>query len=298
MIQSLPMAPPNPDISVVVLTLNEGGMLKSTVDALDATLPDAAEIVIIDDGSTDGSADFLEAGSARRRLFRAGNLGVARGRNFGARQARGNTIVFSDAHIEPPPGWWEPLVDVLKDPVAGAVGPGIADFANRERRGFGMRFINPYLEAEWICPEYDDVIPAPLLPGGFWAIRRETFDRTGGLDEGMLRWGAEDFEFSLRLWMMGYEMRVAPEVEVAHLFRKAGPYPVDGKWPRHNQLRAAYIHFSEARFERVRQALTEYEGYEEGYRLFEESAAPARRAQVRAQRIRDDDWYFQTFGEI
>jgi GT2 family glycosyltransferase len=293
------MAPPNPDLSVVVLTLNEGGLLRSTVDALDATLPDAAEIIVVDDGSTDGSSDFLIGGPpGRRRLFQTGHLGVARGRNFGARQARGHTLVFSDAHIDPPPGWWEPLIDVLKDPIVGAAGPGIADSANPERRGFGMRYINAFLEAEWMCPEYDDVIPVALLPGGFWAIRRETFDLSGGLDEGMLRWGAEDFEFSLRLWMMGYEMRVAPEVEVGHLFREAGPYPVESQWPRHNQLRSAYIHFSDERFERVRRALTEYEDYEDAYRLFEKSGAATRRAQVRAQRVRDDDWYFQTFGDI
>jgi GT2 family glycosyltransferase len=292
------MTQPQLDLSVVVLTLNEGEMLRRTVNALEATLPFSAEIVVIDDGSSDGSADFLPADSARLRLLRSANLGVARGRNFGARQTRGKIVVFSDAHVEPPPGWWEPLVAVLQDPIVGAAGPGITNLHHPDHRGFGMRYVNSALEAEWLCPEYDDVFPAPLLPGGFWAIRREIFDRTGGLDEEMLRWGAEDFEFSLRLWMLGYELRAVPEVEVPHLFRDAGSYTVESKWPRHNQLRCAYLHFSDERFARVKQSLSELDEFDEGLRLFEASNAPQRRAQVRAERVRDDNWYFQTFGEI
>jgi GT2 family glycosyltransferase len=292
------MAARSPEISVVVLTCNEGDMLQRTVDRLDATLPDSAEIVVVDDGSTDGSADFLNRRSARRRVVRTKGLGVARGRNHGARLARGRILVFSDAHIDTPRGWWKPLLKVLKDPAVGAVGPGLTDYVDRERRGFGMRFIDTGMRAEWLSPEYDDPIEVPLLPGGFWAIRRDVFEATGGLDQGMLRWGCEDFEFSLRLWMLGYKVKVAPEVEVAHLFRHGSPYPVEGRWPRHNQLRTAFIHFSDALFERVRSSLRDLPGFEEGLDLFRNSSAPERRAHVRASRVLDDHWYFRTFGAI
>jgi GT2 family glycosyltransferase len=292
-----------PDISVVVLSLNEGEMLRATVDALHATLPESAEIVVVDDGSSDGSADFLSPeylrGSRRPlRLFRTRKLGVAAGRNFGAAQARGDVLVFSDAHVIPPAGWWQPLAEVLKDPAVGAVGPGICDYANPERRGFGMRLIDSSLDSEWLCPEFDDVAPVPLLPGGFWATRRDVMEATGLLDGGMLRWGSEDFEFSLRLWMSGYELRVAPEIEVAHRFRKKSGYRVQHRWPRHNQLRSAYVHFSDERFERVKERLREMDGFEPGYELFRNSSVEERRAEVRARRVRDDDWYFGRFGDI
>jgi GT2 family glycosyltransferase len=292
------MTQTTPEISVVVVTLNEGDMLRSTVTALDATLPITAEIVVVDDGSTDGSADFLQGANERIRLFQSSGLGVARARNFGARQARGNMLAFSDAHVDPPEGWWKPLVEVLQNPVVGAVGPGITDLIDRERRGFGMRLINTAMNAEWLCPEFDEVFPVPLLPGGFWMTRRDVLEHTGGLDDGMLRWGSEDFEFSLRLWMLGYELRVAPEVEVAHLFRRESPYDVEDLWPRHNTLRTAYLHFSDERFERVLETLRPMEEFDEGYRLFQQSSAPERRAKIRAERVRDDDWYFQAFGEI
>src|SRR3954468_14900843 len=122
------MSEPRIDISVVVLSLNEGEMLQRTVSGLDATLPKAAEIIVVDDGSRDGSADFLNGSSRRTRLIRTENLGVARGRNYGARQARGRILVISDAHIDVPAGWWKPLVKILKDPKVGIVGPGLTDF--------------------------------------------------------------------------------------------------------------------------------------------------------------------------
>lgn len=287
-----------PDISVVVLSRNEGELLRRTVETLDGTLPPAAEILVVDDGSTDGSADFLEGRNPRARLFRSSGLGVARGRNFGARQARGRFLVFSDAHIETPPGWWEPLLNLLRDPAVGAAGPGIVDYADRERRGFGMRLIDTALHAEWLCPEYDDPFPVPLLPGGFWAVRRELFESVGGLDDEMLRWGAEDFEFSLRLWMLGYDLWVAPEVEVAHVFRKAGPYPVEGRWPRHNVLRTAFLHFSSDRFERVKRSLAEMTEFEEGLELFRGNVPIELRRNLRSRCRRNETEYFQTFGEI
>src|SRR5260370_34252725 len=84
-------------ISVVVISRNEGSELKRTVENFDDTLPAGGEVIVIDDGSTDGSADHLALRRGRIRLHRAEGRGVARARNFGARQARGPGIVYADA---------------------------------------------------------------------------------------------------------------------------------------------------------------------------------------------------------
>jgi GT2 family glycosyltransferase len=291
-------AHPDPAVSVIVLTLNEGEHLRRTIESIEATMTGSFEIVVIDDGSEDGSADFLNGGNSRVRLLRTDNLGVANGRNFGARCARGQLLVFSDAHIETPPGWWEPMAEVLKDLSVGAVGPGLTDTVERTRRGYGMRFTGPGLTAEWLYPESLDVFSVPLLPGGFWAIRRETFERVGGLDNGMVRWGSEDFELSLRLCLLGYDLRVVPEVEVAHLFRSSGPYSVDHECVIHNQLRMAYVHFNDERFERVRSTLRESPAFEPAWALLQRNGARERRDDLRARRVRDDEWYFQSFGAL
>src|SRR5438128_592847 len=76
-------------ISVVVISRNEGRELERTVENFDDTLPSGAEIIVIDDGSTDRSADRVMPRRGRVRVQRIANHGVARARNLGARQARG-----------------------------------------------------------------------------------------------------------------------------------------------------------------------------------------------------------------
>src|SRR5689334_18232107 len=100
-------------ISVVVISRNEGRELKRTVENFDDTLPPTAEIIVIDDGSTDGSADHLAPRRGRIRLHHGHGCGVARARNFGAGQSRGNVIVYADAHLRLQPDWWRPMLDLL-----------------------------------------------------------------------------------------------------------------------------------------------------------------------------------------
>jgi hypothetical protein len=68
------------------------------------------------------------------------------------------------------------------------------------------------------------------------------FEECGGFDEGMYRWGYEDAEMSLRLWLRGYQCKVAPEAEIRHLFRPRFPYEVDWSGVIYNGLRLATIH--------------------------------------------------------
>lgn len=101
-------------ISVVVISRNEGNELKRTVENFDDTLPPGGEIIVIDDGSTDGSASTVAKRRGRIKLHRVDGYGVARARNFGARQARGDVIVYADAHLRLEPYWWRPMIPPTK----------------------------------------------------------------------------------------------------------------------------------------------------------------------------------------
>jgi len=126
-------------ISVVVISRNEGRELQRTVQNFDDTLPPDAEIVVIDDGSTDRSANRVTRRRGRVRVQRVANYGVARARNLGARQSRGGIIVYADAHLRLPRDWWRPMLDVLADPKVGGVAPAITGF-NGGRIGYGLTF--------------------------------------------------------------------------------------------------------------------------------------------------------------
>src|ERR1043165_4311239 len=91
------------NVSVVVVSHNEGDNLRKTVHSLLATLPSDGEIIVVDDCSADGSADFIDDRYAGVTLLNpAERLGAASARNYGGRQARGEIIIFSDAHMEVP----------------------------------------------------------------------------------------------------------------------------------------------------------------------------------------------------
>lgn len=282
-------------LSVIVLTLNEGDFVRRTVECLRATLPESGEIIVVDDGSTDGSCDFLENAGGNVRLVRSKGLGVSKGRNTGARHARGEHLVFSDAHVETPPGWWVPLVKALDLPGAGAATPVLIDMVERDCKGYGLQFTGPDIGFNWLDSDLEEPYPAPLLTGAFWTMRRDVFEKTGGFDEGMIRWGSEDTEYSLRLWLLGYTLYMTPAVEVAHLFREKGDYTVEWAWVLHNRLRLAYLHFSEERFGRVCQTLSNTRSYDEALKLLHAGDACAARARLVATRAHDDEWYFSQF---
>jgi GT2 family glycosyltransferase len=286
----------SPSLSVVVIARNEGELLRRTVEQFEATLPQGSEILVVDDGSSDGSTEFLDAGTLRARLIRVTGYGVAKARNCGARHAVNDLVVWADAHVTAPAGWWESMADLLGDPGVGAVGPVIRDVSLTEHRGFGQRIGAADLSLEWLVRQDDRPYAVPVLPGGFWAMRRETFFQTGGFDEGMNCWGSEDCELSLRLWLLGYELLVVPEIEVGHLFRATHPYRVEWTWVLANRLRTAFVHFAEDRIERVTAALEDHEDFVPALRLTLASDFARRRADFASRRTRDDAWYFDRFS--
>jgi glycosyltransferase involved in cell wall biosynthesis len=282
-------------ISVVVISRNEGRALERTVENFDHTLPAGSEIIVIDDGSTDGSANRVKTRRGRIRRQRVENYGVARARNAGARQARGDVIVYADAHLRLATDWWRPMLDVLRNPRVGGVAPGIVGFRS-ERIGYGLTFKDSRLEVRWLRRRPRAVVAAPIIPGCCFATRRDVIEATGGWDERQLQRGNIDNEGSVRFWTLGYELMITPETIVGHKFRKRSPYHVG--WPEFlfNRLRLAFVHFGPQRLGRVVSSLRAYPGFGEALALLAQSDIAQRRGEVQARRVRDDDWYCQRFN--
>ena len=137
-------------ISVIVVSLNEGFYLLRTVQQLLATLPPESEILVVDDGSTDESINFMATDEIPAQLFRTQGIGVAKARNWGAINSKGGVIVFFDAHMEVQPGWWHPLVEALTNPAVGAVSPVVSVMGRSEKKGYGLRLREPSLTVEWL----------------------------------------------------------------------------------------------------------------------------------------------------
>ena len=290
-------SPSSTSVSAVVVSHDEGANLARTVHVLLATLPRDGELVVVDDCSTDGSLDALIDSYPTVRVLRTDTrLGVAAARNFGARRTDGDIVLFADAHVEPPLGWFQPFASALERPVVGVVGPGVSVMGNEAVRGYGMTWRSPVLRVGWLPSRGRDPYAVPILGGCFIAMRRDVFEATGGWDEGLVGWGYADSELALRLWTLGYECVVVPAVCVAHLFRRAFPYRLPTDAVTHNLLRVAGVHFAPARFAQVVRGLTDRRDFAAALARFVESDALRRLEDVRARRRYDDDWFCKRFG--
>ena len=274
-------------------------MLRRTVFNLLDSLPPDGEVVVLDDASTDGSADPNGWGRAIVRVLRPPErLGAARARNYGAEHARGEMIVFCDAHIEAPTGWFVRFQDILKRPEVGAVGAVVSAMGNPGLKGYGFQWSDAQLNVRWLDRQGSEPYPVPMLGSFFLALRRDTLAATGGFDPGLMVWGTEDAEFSLRLWLLGYECWLDPAVDVAHLFRDSHPYAVNWEVLLHNVLRVISVHFGHQRTERVIEQLKAHAAFPAAFARLAVGDTWKRRAEIHAARRYDDDWFFERFGQV
>jgi GT2 family glycosyltransferase len=284
-------------VSAVIVSHNEGDHLRRTVDSLLAGLSPDGEIVVVDDASTDGSATALASGYYGVTVVQTEmRLGVSAARNWGAAWARGDIFVFSDAHVTASPGWFAPLREVLTNPKVGIVGPVVGAMGQPESKGYGFRWKDAALNVEWLGWQSGEPHPVPMLAGCFVALRREVFNAVGGFDPGMVVYGSEDAELCLRLWTLGYHCVLVPSVAVAHLFRPSHPYSVPWEATLHNILRLAVVHFGPERTRRVVACLTSNGAFPSAFSRLVESDAWQRRAEIRAIRNHDDDWFCERFS--
>jgi glycosyltransferase involved in cell wall biosynthesis len=288
-------------ISVIIPAHNEGANLPDTVNCVltRSRHPDL-EVVVVDDSSSDGSTQRLIQrfrADKRVRLVQASNLGVAGARNCGAAEACGDIFVFMDGHCYTPPGWLPQLTAPLADPEVGMIGPAFASLQHGNgARGMGVRWLGPDLSYEWLPQQGELPYAVPLIPGGCQAIRRSLFEALGGYDDGMTRWGSEDVEISLRVWLMGYQVLMHPQVVIYHLFRKTFPYAVDKAGVIHNRLRLAMLHLSEYRLAKVIDCYRQDPDFSRSLIMLFEGDAIQRRRELFERRVRDDDWYFSRFA--
>jgi GT2 family glycosyltransferase len=283
-------------LSLVVIARDEGAELRRTVENLRDTLPQGSEMVVVDDGSRDGCARFLNGRQRGIRLVRAAGLGVARARNLGATQARGDWIIFADAHIRVPTGWWRPLEALVDSPRVGVAAPGVEGIRKGQLAGFGLTFRGPDLNIRWHDMLSRHPFPSLILPGCCLAVRRDIFDAVGGWDSGLYGVGGNDNEFCLRLWLMGYRLLVTPEAVIRHRFRKRSRVPVDGPRHLHNLLRMAMMHLKPERVGRVFAAHQHDRDLGPAVALLAAGDVAARRRELLQRRVKNDDWCFERFG--
>ncbi|NKQ56009.1 glycosyltransferase [Amycolatopsis sp. K13G38] len=207
-------ATPSEPVSVVVPAYQECEHIQATVRALAASDHPEFEILVVDDGSTDGTADLVEELNLPGvRVIRKPNGGKPSALNTGIAHARHDLLVFVDADTVFQPDTIRRLVAPFADPGIGAVS-GNAKVGNRRGLLGRWQHIEYVVGFNLDRRTYDVLGCMPTVPGAVGAFRRAAMDEVGGVSDDTL---AEDTDVTLALvgagWRVVYEERAVAWTE-------------------------------------------------------------------------------------
>jgi glycosyltransferase involved in cell wall biosynthesis len=197
-----------PDVSVVIPAYDSSATIGRAIRSIAAQTVDVREIIVVDDGSQDGTPRLVEETFPQVRIIRQANAGAAAARNAGARAASGQWLGFVDADDEWAPTKLARQLDVLDaQPAIGMLGCLVAferdGVVVPERPADAHRQVGEMRYADLLRGDGGYFISASYL------VRRETLLSAGGFEES-LRSG-HDTELFLRLLYLGHTLRVLHE---------------------------------------------------------------------------------------
>ncbi|WLQ42796.1 bifunctional polysaccharide deacetylase/glycosyltransferase family 2 protein [Streptomyces laculatispora] len=189
-------------VTVLVPAYNERECIANTVRSLVAS-DYPVEVIVIDDGSTDGTADIVEAmWLPDVRVVRQRNAGKPAALNNGIAHARHDIIVMMDGDTVFEPATVRELVQPFADPRVGAVA-GNAKVGNRDSMIGAWQHIEYVMGFNLDRRMYDLLRCMPTIPGAVGAFRRDALDRIGGMSEDTL---AEDTDVTMALHRDGWRV--------------------------------------------------------------------------------------------
>ncbi|MEQ9642010.1 MAG: glycosyltransferase family 2 protein [Alphaproteobacteria bacterium] len=220
-------------VSAVILSFNSAGYLESCLNALIAALgdhDDADEIVVVENGSSDSSADILRRFEADHPglvhgIYNDENLGTTVSRNQALRRATGRYVLILDSDATVAPDMLEPLMARLDaDSTIGLVAPKLTypdgrlqmstdvfpTLTRKVQRFFALKAMENAADAAPVeAVEVDYAISA------FWLLPRAAVDRVGLFDEAIF-YSPEDVDYCLRIWAAGFRIVYDPTVSAVH----------------------------------------------------------------------------------
>ena len=218
-------------VKIVILNWNGAAHLRRFLPSVVRTASPGVEIVVADNGSTDGSAALVEREFPSVTLLRLPeNYGFAGGYNRALERLGGDYWVLLNSDVEPAEGWLEPLIAELDaQPDVAVVGPKLLSCAERDRfeyagaaGGFIDWFGFPFCRGRILRTlekdrgQYDDTRDVFWVSGAAFCCRAEVFRRMGGFDAGFFA-HMEEIDLCWRMQLAGYRVRIEPRSRVYHL---------------------------------------------------------------------------------
>ena len=211
---------PGPRLSVVIVTFNSREAVTRTLAALAPQLRDGDEVVVVDNASSDGSADAVAAALPAAVVVRSDeNLGFAAGCNLAAERARGELLVFLNPDAAPAAGFRDAIVRPLERGWAAWMGLVMTDQGAAINTSGGVVH---FTGIAWAGQAGEPVAAAPAAPqevgfasGACFAVPAAVWREAGGFPADYFMYH-EDVELSLRLRLEGGVVGVEPGARVDH----------------------------------------------------------------------------------
>jgi GT2 family glycosyltransferase len=227
----------DPLVSVIVVNWNTRDILRICLESVAEHLAgEPQETIVVDNASSDGSAEMVEAAFPAVRLLRnPTNLGFGPANNIGMAAARGEFFLLLNSDARLKDGAVMRLIELMeRRPDVGAAGPRLV-YEDGRLQTSANRFPSLPLVAFEELALYRFLPRARrggILLGGYWdhaverevdwlvgaclVVRRQVFEETGGFDPSMFLYG-EEVEWCRRIRERGWKIVFAPVGEVVHL---------------------------------------------------------------------------------
>ncbi|XP_063641474.1 probable polypeptide N-acetylgalactosaminyltransferase 8 isoform X2 [Pan troglodytes] len=259
-----------PSLSVILIFVNEAlSIIQRAITSIINRTPSRLlkEIILVDDFSSNGELKvhldekiklYNQKYPGLLKIIRhPERKGLAQARNTGWEAATADVVAILDAHIEVNVGWAEPILARIREDRTVIVSPVFdnirfdtfkLDKYELAVDGFNWELWCRYdaLPQAWI--DLRDVTAPVKSPSimGILAANRHFLGEIGSLDGGMLIYGGENVELSLRVWQCGGKVEILPCSRIAHLERHHKPYALDlTPALKRNALRVAEIWMDE-----------------------------------------------------
>jgi len=206
--------------SIIIPVHNQLALTRLCIDSIRKhTRLGSYEIIAVDNGSTDGTAEWLERQPDVRVIRLADNAGFPAACNRGLAEARGDNLLLLNNDTVVTPRWLDNLLDALhSDGRVGAVGP----VTNAAAYHTAIPILYQNLEEMWRFAEaHNRPDPAKReervkLIGFCLLLKREAFEKTGFLDERFAPGNFEDDDYCLRLRLAGYRLLLCRDTFIHH----------------------------------------------------------------------------------
>jgi GT2 family glycosyltransferase len=252
-----------PDVSILIVNFNGLQFLEECFVSIEnAFARYTHEVVVVDNGSSDGSQDFLKGRTDICYIESRDNLGFTGGNNLAAHAARGQVLLLlnNDTRID---GKLDSLIDQALEPNVGATGSRLSYGDGRIQFSVGLHHSPLRLVLSWLGLERQHWLPSLFrrlettpsfygqshssvdwVSGACLATRRAIWERLGGLDDAFFMY-CEDVDYCFRVKDAGFRVAFVADTLVTHYEGAGRPWIGGAALTR---TARSYYHFTRKHF--------------------------------------------------